>query len=118
VGHVSTCRDLLMLAHEALNNPHFCELVGTRQRGCKVTGPSGYQRNVRWKNTNRLLSLEGFDGIKTGTTAAAGACLLSSGRRGDDHLIVVVLGATSSDARYVDTQNLFRWAWKKRSHPE
>jgi hypothetical protein len=24
-----------------------------------------------------------------------------------------VLGSTSSDARYVDTRNLFRWAWQQ-----
>jgi serine-type D-Ala-D-Ala carboxypeptidase (penicillin-binding protein 5/6) len=51
--------------------------------------------------------------VKTGTTNAAGACLVSSGVRGDDSLIVVVLGATSGESRYVDTRNLFRWGWQQ-----
>jgi D-alanyl-D-alanine carboxypeptidase (penicillin-binding protein 5/6) len=66
-----------------------------------------------WKNTNRLLSIDGYHGVKTGTTTPAGACLVSSGRRGDEHLLVVVLGSTSGDARYVDTRNLFRWSWRQ-----
>ena len=80
-----------------------------------VTGASGYERNVIWKNTNRLLPIAGYEGVKTGTTSAAGACLVSAGRRGEERLLVVVLGATSSDARYVDTRNLFRWAWNQRA---
>ena len=28
--------------------------------------------------------------------------------------IVVVLGATHSDSRYVDARNLFRWAWQQK----
>jgi D-alanyl-D-alanine carboxypeptidase len=32
-------------------------------------------------------------------------------------LIVAVLGATSPDARYVDTRNLFRWAWGQLGKP-
>jgi D-alanyl-D-alanine carboxypeptidase (penicillin-binding protein 5/6) len=59
-----------------------------------------------------LLHTEGYDGIKTGTTNAAGACLVSTGERDGRRIVVVVLGATSSDARYTDSRNLYRWAWK------
>jgi D-alanyl-D-alanine carboxypeptidase (penicillin-binding protein 5/6) len=114
-GHRSSARDLLKLAHAAIQLPRFREYVGTRQRGCTVVGPGGYKRDVVWKNTNRLLSIDGYHGVKTGTTSAAGACLVSSGRRGDDHLLIAVLGSTSSDARYVDTRNLFRWSWLQRA---
>jgi len=79
-------------------------------------GPGGYRRNVVWKNTNRLLGISGFDGMKTGTTSAAGACLVSTGVRGDDRLLVVVLGSKSREARYVDSRNLYRWAWLQRGH--
>jgi len=114
-GHRSSPRDLLKLAHAALKLPRFREYVSTRQRGCTLVGSSGYRRNIVWKNTNQLLPIDGYYGIKTGTTSEAGACLVSSGCRGDDHLLVVVLGSTSGDARYVDTRNLFRWAWRRRS---
>jgi len=116
VGHLASCRDLLKLAVAAMKIPRFRAYVRTRQRGCRVAGPTGYRRNLLWKNTNRLLSIDGYDGIKTGTTSAAGACLVSVGRRDKDALIVVVLGATSSDARYVDSRNLYRWAWREQGH--
>ena len=77
----------------------------------------GSRRNVVWTNTNHLLDIEGYDGVKTGTTRAAGTCLVASGRRGSDHLIVVVLGGSSSpDSRYPDARNLFRWAWRMCGH--
>ena len=114
-GHQSTAGDLLKLAHHAMQLPTFREYVATNQHGCTVTGPGGYQRNLAWKNTNRLLRTEGYEGIKTGTTNAAGACLVSQGTRNGESLIVVILGATSSDGRYVDARNLYRWAWQQPS---
>jgi serine-type D-Ala-D-Ala carboxypeptidase (penicillin-binding protein 5/6) len=112
-GHQSSAGDLLKLARAAMKLPTFREYVSTYQHGSTVDGPGGYKRNIFWKNTNKLLGTEGYDGIKTGTTNAAGACLVSQGTRDGKSLIIVVLGATSSDGRYVDSRNLYRWAWKK-----
>jgi serine-type D-Ala-D-Ala carboxypeptidase (penicillin-binding protein 5/6) len=106
---------LLLLARAARQLPAFRDYVTTRQHGCTVSSEHGYSRNVVWKNTNKLLGLEGYNGVKTGTTEAAGACLVSSGQQGNDELLVVVLGSATSDARYVDARNLFRWAWSQRS---
>jgi D-alanyl-D-alanine carboxypeptidase (penicillin-binding protein 5/6) len=114
--HLSSARDLFRLACAAARSPHFQTYTATRQRGCQVIGASGYRRNLVWKNTNHLLEIEGYQGIKTGTTTAAGACLAAIGQRGDDQLTIIVLGATSSEGRYVDTRNLFRWAWQQRGH--
>jgi serine-type D-Ala-D-Ala carboxypeptidase (penicillin-binding protein 5/6) len=112
-GHRSSARDLVKLAHAGMQNPHFRHYVNTRQHGTTVTGEGGYERNVVWKNTNKLLAIEGFSGVKTGTTNNAGACLVSWGERDGRERIVVVLGATHTDARYVDARNLFRWAWQQ-----
>ena len=71
---------------------------------------------MTWTNTNKLLDVEGYEGVKTGTTTPAGNCLVACGSRGEDRLIVVVLGATATDGRYVDARNLFRWAWRERGH--
>lgn len=54
-------------------------------------------RSAVWENTNKLLEKEGFKGLKTGHTSAAGGCLASyyvSPKNGDK-LIVVVLGSKS-----------------------
>jgi D-alanyl-D-alanine carboxypeptidase (penicillin-binding protein 5/6) len=112
--NLSSARNLAILAASAFKDPLFRKYVGTRRHQCEVTAADGSRRPVTWENTNRLLGIEGFEGIKTGTTSAAGACLVSTGRHGDDHLIVVVLGCSSSDSRYVDSRNLYRWAWRER----
>jgi D-alanyl-D-alanine carboxypeptidase (penicillin-binding protein 5/6) len=114
-GHRSTAADLLRLAHLALQNQHLAHYVATTQHPCQVVQPSGETRTVLWKNTNRLLATSGFLGVKTGTTDAAGACLVSSQQRDGRQLIVVVLGSANNDARYVDTRNLYRWAWGLRT---
>jgi dipeptidyl aminopeptidase/acylaminoacyl peptidase len=110
----SSARNLAALASHALKDRRFAEYVQTRRHSYEVAGPEGQKRLVTWKSTNRLLEMEGYDGIKTGTTNAAGSCLVASGHRGGDHLIVVVLGSTSNDGRYIDARNLFRWAWHER----
>jgi serine-type D-Ala-D-Ala carboxypeptidase (penicillin-binding protein 5/6) len=116
-GHRSSARNLAKLASHALAEPVFAMVVSTRKHGCTLIDPKGQHRNVVWTNTNHLLDTEGYDGVKTGTTRAAGACLVASGHRGKDHLIVVVLGGSSSpDSRYPDARNLFRWAWQMRGH--
>lgn len=111
--HLSTANDLAILARTAFESELYRQYTGTRQHGTTVNGASGYQRNVVWKNTNELLGTEGYDGIKTGTTDLAGACLVSTGVREDRRLFVVVLGAAASEARYTDSRNLYRWAWSK-----
>lgn len=111
--HKTSPRNLLTLAWNAMQVPAFSRCTSTRQRGCQVTSTTGYTRNVLWKNTNQLLGTEGYDGVKTGTTDAAGACLVSRGNRGDRQLMLVVLGSVASDARYTDSRNLYRWAWQQ-----
>ncbi len=104
---------MLLLAKAARTLPLFREVTSTVQYGCRVTGSSGYVRNVKWENTNQLLSIDGYAGVKTGTTDAAGACLVSVGNRKDRELLVVVLGSAASASRYADTRNLFAWAWRE-----
>lgn len=110
----SSVRNLAELARRALQNPLFARYVQTRRHHCEVKDAQGEMRTAIWNNTNRLLGIEGYDGVKTGTTNAAGNCLVASGKRGSDHLLVVVLGSTSNDSRYIDARNLFRWAWQQR----
>ena len=110
-GHYTSAHDLGRLAYVALQNDRMRTYVGTVQRGCRLKSVHGYSRDVVWKNTNRLLNYSEFSGVKTGTTSAAGACLVALGERDQEQRIVVILGSASSSARYVDAKNLFRWTW-------
>jgi D-alanyl-D-alanine carboxypeptidase (penicillin-binding protein 5/6) len=116
--HLSTVTDLAILARAAVSHSLFPTYMTTRQRGALVTGPGGYQRNILWKNTNELLQTEGYDGLKTGTTDKAGACLVSTGVRDGQRLIVVVLGSAASESRYTDSRNLYRWGWQQVLHKQ
>ncbi len=111
-GHVTTARDLARVAYAAFQIPDFRKVVGTAKHGYTLDSVAGYQRNIEWHNTNQLLRTEGYDGIKTGTTNAAGNCIVSTCERNGKRLIVVVLGAPSTEGRYADSRNLYRWAWK------
>jgi D-alanyl-D-alanine carboxypeptidase (penicillin-binding protein 5/6) len=63
--------------------------------------------NITQSNRNRLLWADPtVDGMKTGYTASAGYCLVSSGRRGERRLVSVVLGAASESARAIESQKL------------
>ncbi|HEX5470549.1 MAG TPA: serine hydrolase, partial [Lacipirellulaceae bacterium] len=110
-GHQTTAHDLARLAFVAFQVPEFRKVVGTVHHGCTLDSVTGYKRNIEWHNTNQLLRIEGYDGIKTGTTGRAGSCLISTGERDGHRLIIAVLGATSTEGRYADTRNLYRWAW-------
>ena len=59
------------------------------------------------RNHNRLLGkVEGVDGIKTGYTRASGFNLVTSMRRGNRHLVGVVLGGRSGGSRDAIMRNL------------
>lgn len=59
------------------------------------------------RNHNKLLGdVEGVDGIKTGYTRASGFNLVTSMRRGNRHLIGVVMGGRSGSSRDAIMRNL------------
>jgi serine-type D-Ala-D-Ala carboxypeptidase (penicillin-binding protein 5/6) len=111
----ASAHDLAVLTWHAMQNKPFREYVKTQEHTCEVLA-ADTKRRVTWKNTNRLLEDANCDGVKTGTTNAAGACLVASAHQGTDHLIVVVLGSTNGDGRYDDARKLLRWAWEQRAN--
>jgi D-alanyl-D-alanine carboxypeptidase len=68
------------------------------------------------RNHNRLLgSVEGVDGIKTGYTRASGFNLVTSMRRGNRHLVGVVMGGRSGGTRDATMRNLLAENLEKAS---
>lgn len=64
-------------------------------------------RGEQIRNHNHLLgSVEGVDGIKTGYTRSSGFNLVTSMRRGNRHLIGVVMGGRSGGSRDAIMRNL------------
>jgi D-alanyl-D-alanine carboxypeptidase len=99
--------DLVSLTRAALAYPAFSEIVAT---------PAVSVAGLKLVNTNQLLgTFPGADGVKTGTTDAAGECLVASRTRDGHRLLVVLLG---SQDRYGEASALLSWAnsgWQWRS---
>ncbi len=105
--HYSTAYDLAVITRAALNNPKFAEIVSQPAR--ELTFEELERRTVLY-NTNKLLGwLPGADGVKTGTTAAAGPCLIASATRDGQKLISVVL---NSGNRWRESADLLEWGFR------
>jgi D-alanyl-D-alanine carboxypeptidase len=63
-----------------------------------------------WHNSNRLLTVPGFSGVKTGITPTAGSCLSVWYQNEDCTLITVVLGSRNIEYRWKDARRLTLWA--------
>lgn len=111
--HTTTARDLVTLTLAARKDALFRQIVATVEHTGKVRRPDGSERDAVWQNTNELLRLANYTGVKTGTTPSAGRCLVATGSLGGRGLIVVTLGSTSDEARFADSRNLFRWGWRR-----
>lgn len=107
-GHLSSARDVALLAAAIVRDyPMYYPLYSM-----KSFSWNGSER----RNSNLLLWRDPtVDGMKTGTTRAAGFCMVASAQRGERRLIAVVLGASSEEARAVEAQKLLNYgmqAWE------
>ena len=98
-GHYSSAWDLYLIAREAMKHDDFMTIVNTKSYEIPPTNKTEDERVLH--STNALISnwrlagylYSGAQGIKTGSTDAAGQCLVSSAVRGSRTLVSVVLGA-------------------------
>lgn len=103
-GHMTTARDLTVLARAAMQDPFIRDTVG------QTSVTLGEGKTLRsYPSTNKLLGVvPGMEGIKTGWTTQAGECLLTQTTRGGRTVYVVVL---NSEDRFGDTKALTEWAF-------
>ena len=98
----TTVSDLLILANHAFSIPEIKTITGTYQK--KVYFVSG--ENVTWTNINALLNPNSTYycadavGIKTGTTANAGNCLIAAFERNGKTYLSAVVGCGTGNDRY------------------
>lgn len=105
-GHYSSAYDLALITRAALRLPIFREIV--RSKAMDITEVSRHRTHTI-HNTNQLLyGFPGADGVKTGTTDAAGRCLVASATRDHRQLIAVVL---NSQSRWSDAGRLLQWGF-------
>lgn len=106
--HYTTALELAKITDYALKNDIIAKIVNTKSTTISINGD---RMNIN--NTNELLgNVEGVYGVKTGFTNNAGRCLVTSVKRGDMDLIVVVLGADTRKDRAKDTIKLIEYITK------
>ena len=108
---LSTPADLMLLAKAALARPLFASIVAQKSRSLPATPQ---HKAYFWKNTNLLLgSYPGTIGVKTGTTAGAGDCLLFEATRGGRTLLGVVLHANGARVarRFLMASRILNWGF-------
>ena len=117
----STAGDVALLTNYAVNQTGFGFYTSQKERKISWKTAAGESPAYLLKNTNELLGTDGIDGVKTGTTRRAGACVVISSAKppdsrqvGEEHLIVprrltvVVLGAPS---RFTVAKSLLARGW-------
>lgn len=105
----STARDMAIAARAAYRSPLLRSYVATK--GFTFQFSNGKTRFV--ENTNKVLKTVPFcNGMKTGTTNAAGRCLVSSGSLNGRSVIVVVLKSNTPNI-WKDSEKLLRWALER-----
>ncbi|MGB9867235.1 MAG: D-alanyl-D-alanine carboxypeptidase family protein [Bacillota bacterium] len=109
-GHYTTAYDLALIARYAMRLPIFRQIVATAQyEAWRLDKLLPHQVS----STNRLLwSYPGAEGVKTGTTAAAGACLIAAATRDGVRYLSVVMDSLD---RWQDTMKLLSWAFEEFS---
>ena len=108
-NHYTTAYELAKITDYALKNETIAKIVKTKSTTITINNSS---REIN--NTNELLgNVAGVYGVKTGFTNNAGRCLVTSVKRDDMDLIIVVLGADTRKDRAKDSMKLIEYAYKK-----
>ncbi len=104
-NHYTTARDVALLSR-ALVHDYPAEYDIYKVKEFEWNGIKQHNRNtLLWRDSS-------VDGIKTGHTSAAGYCLATSAKRGEQRLIAVVMGAASEKARADDNQELLSYGFR------
>ncbi|MDO4435605.1 MAG: D-alanyl-D-alanine carboxypeptidase family protein [Cardiobacteriaceae bacterium] len=102
--HYMSANDIAKLAYAIITHyPQYFHYYGQK---------SFQYNNIKQDNRNALLFRNAqVDGLKTGYTDAAGYCLASTEKRGEQRMIAIVLGASKEAERYDSAQALLDYGF-------
>lgn len=102
-GNYTTVIDLSRLSVAAIKNKEFSKITATPK---KIISNKSGTRQYQLENLNKLLGINGVNGIKTGTTQGAGEVLVTSAVIDGHTYIIVVM---NSEDRFLDTSKLLNF---------
>ncbi len=125
--HHSCARDIMTITLCALEKPVFRELAAATEYTVPATNRSPERK---LQTSNQLMRSQSTyyypyaSGVKTGTTNAAGYCLVSTATKDGLTLVSVVMGArsvilengTTQVQSFSETKRLFEWAFDNFSY--
>ena len=68
--------------------------------------------DIKQFNRNKLISIDGYDGLKTGRTSQSGYGIATSALRNDRRVVSVVNGLNSDKERINETKKLVNWSFR------
>ena len=110
--HYSSAADLAKITREAMEYPEFREIVAKTQ----VTITT-QDREIPLDTTNLLIApnsgygYEAANGVKTGTSLAAGPSLISSAQNGEEAYVAVVLDAAGDLYRFEASETALEYGF-------
>ncbi|MFW2391006.1 MAG: D-alanyl-D-alanine carboxypeptidase family protein [Methyloceanibacter sp.] len=105
-GHVMSVRDLAVLSkHLVETYPEYYPYFAQKE--------FRYRDRFTFRNRNPLVWADiGVDGLKTGFLKESGYGLVSSAKRGDQRLILVVTGLQNKNERESESRRMLEWGFK------
>ncbi len=114
--HYTTANDMYLIAKYAMQNEEFVKIVSTMEYTLPATNKYEAEDRVM-RNTNSFINPDSsfynknVRGIKTGTTAQAGNCLITDVARDGLEFITVLLGAETSNGKFSETEKMINYAY-------
>lgn len=109
-NHYTTAYDVALMSAELLKHEKIHDWLTVYMDEMLVGKKKDKVQSL--VNTNRLIKeYEGTTGIKTGSTSQAGYCLSASAKRGNLHLIAVIMGSDTSKIRFEESKRLLDYGF-------
>ena len=122
----TTANDLYKITKYALQNPTFKEITSTSRYDVAPTAKYPYTRYLH--NTNKMMNpgipdyyCDAVSGVNTGTTYAAGRCVITTASRDGYNYLLIVMGAPQYDidndgveenVAFTESKKIYNWAFK------
>lgn len=124
-GNITTAYDLYKIAKYCLQNSTFKEITSTLR--CEIAPTEKYPYTRYLNNTNKMMNPAFKDyyspyisGVKTGTTAMAGRCVVSTASKDGYNYMLIVMNAPQYDidkdgveenVAFTDSKKIYEWAF-------
>ena len=103
--HLTSARDIAIMSRELLSHEKILEYTTIWQDTIRDGA-------FTLSNTNRLVRFyPGATGLKTGSTSKALFCISATAKRGDLHLIAVIMGSPTRDVRNAEAKKLLDYGF-------